>query len=215
MLLLLSFIKALAKHYKVNAENALTEWRVKVRPVLNTLKKHGDMTLQETRLCAVTSGDDRGTIASLYNSSACLGFLTTADCERGFSVLKLTKTALRNWLGEDNLNNAMLCHITHIPLHPFNFKRATEIFVKNGKGKTRLTWGLDWIFRFGWMSQSGLFLWSYLADRHRLLHACSTFFQDQPHFLGANPIWPQQILGKNNSDFFQSEIHCHNQYSVK
>ena len=93
----------------------------------------------DTTPSAGTSGDDRGTIASLYNSLACLGFLTTADCEQGFSVIKLTETALRNWLGEDNLNNAMLCHITHIPLHSFNFKRATEIFVKNGKGKTRLT----------------------------------------------------------------------------
>ena len=34
--------------------------------------------------------------------------------------------------------------------------------------------------------------------------ACSTFFQDWPHFLGENPIWPQQFLVKNNSDFFQS-----------
>ena len=34
----------------MNAENALTVWRVKVRPVLNTLKKRGDRTLQETQL---------------------------------------------------------------------------------------------------------------------------------------------------------------------
>ena len=37
-----------------------------------------------------------------------------------------------------------------------------------------------------------------------LNHAWSTFFQDWPHFLGENPIWPQQFLVKNNSDFFQS-----------
>ena len=34
----------------MNAENALTEWRVKVRPVQNTVKKRGYMTLQETQL---------------------------------------------------------------------------------------------------------------------------------------------------------------------
>ena len=124
----------------MNAEDALTEWRIKVRPVLDTLKKRGDRTLQETQLHLLELLDmtEAPLLHSIIHQLA-LGFLTTADCERGFSVLKLTKTALRNRLGEDNLNNAMLCHITHIPLQSFNFKRAKEIFVKNGKGKRRLT----------------------------------------------------------------------------
>lgn len=47
--------------------------------------------------------------------------VTTADCKQGFSVLKLTRTALRNWLSKNSLNNAMLTHIEDPPLSEFDF----------------------------------------------------------------------------------------------
>lgn len=54
--------------------------------------------------------------------------VTTADCERGFSVLKLTKTALRNSLSEKNLNNAMLINIQGPPRDSFDFVKAKKRF---------------------------------------------------------------------------------------
>ena len=40
------------------------------------------------------------------------------------------------------------------------------------------------------------------------MHA-QPFFRIGHIFLGANPIWPQQFLGKNNSDSFQSFSFFH------
>ena len=108
----------------MNAEDALTEWRVNVRTVLNTLKTCGDKTIQETQL-HLQEFLERTEAPSLHSiiHQLALGFLTTADCERGFSVLKLTKTALR-MIREDDLNNTMLCNVNHISLHSFNLRKS-------------------------------------------------------------------------------------------
>lgn len=61
----------------------------------------------------------------LYRLLCCLAVavMTTADCERGFSAMKLIKTPLRNRLLFTNLNNAMLVAIEgpELPLFPFDY----------------------------------------------------------------------------------------------
>ena len=81
----------------MNAEDALTEWRVNVRTVLNTLKTCGDRTIQVTQLHLLEflERTEASSLHSIIHQLA-LGSLTTGDSERGFSVLKLTKTALQN-----------------------------------------------------------------------------------------------------------------------
>lgn len=44
--------------------------------------------------------------------------VSTADCERGFSLLKLVKTPLRNAYGAVNLNSAM--QVFHNGICPFS-----------------------------------------------------------------------------------------------
>ena len=62
--------------------------------------------------------------------------LITADCERGFSVMKLLKTALRNRISQQHLNAAMLVKIEGPNDHAFDFEQAKAIFCRN---KTLLT----------------------------------------------------------------------------
>ena len=94
--LLASKMPLILEDVKVNVEDALTEWRVKVRTVLNTLKKCGDRTIQETQLHLLEflAMTEEPSLHSIIHQLA-LGFLTMADCERSFSVLKLTKAALQ------------------------------------------------------------------------------------------------------------------------
>lgn len=68
-----------------------------------------------------------------------MAVMSTADCERGFSVLKLTKTALRNRLGEENLNNAMVCYIEGPSEKDLDLKPVKSRFIKNGNKKRRVT----------------------------------------------------------------------------
>lgn len=53
---------------------------------------------------------------------------STADCERGFSVLKLIKTHLRNRLCSANLNNAMLIGIEGPTITEMDFDQAINLF---------------------------------------------------------------------------------------
>ena len=54
--------------------------------------------------------------------------MSSVDCERGFSVLKLIKTRLRNLMGAANLNHAMMVAIEGPPVREFNFKKAVTTF---------------------------------------------------------------------------------------
>ena len=59
--------------------------------------------------------------------------LSTADCERGFSVLKRIKTEVRNSLGPVNLNWAMLVAIEGAPIEEFDFDKCTLLFRSSKK----------------------------------------------------------------------------------
>ena len=67
-------------------------------------------------------------LTNIVNIMCCLSCIamTTADCERGFSVLKQIKTPLRNCIGQKNLNNAMLICIEG--KENFDFEKAVKKF---------------------------------------------------------------------------------------
>lgn len=54
--------------------------------------------------------------------------MSTADCERGFSAMKLVKTPLRNRLGAANLNNALLVGLEAEDVSSFDFSRAISLW---------------------------------------------------------------------------------------
>ena len=58
--------------------------------------------------------------------------MSSVDCERGFSVLKLVKNRLRNRLLQINLNHAMMVAIEGPEIHKFKFSSAIAEF-KKGK----------------------------------------------------------------------------------
>ena len=57
--------------------------------------------------------------------------MTTADCERGFSLLKLIKTPLRNAIGQKNLNSAMMVSIE--AKDGIDFKECVKRFANKKK----------------------------------------------------------------------------------
>ena len=66
-------------------------------------------------------------------SSLSVVVMTTADCERGFSILKLVKTDRRNRLLAKNLNNAMLCAIEGEQRGKFDFQLAEHLWKSDKK----------------------------------------------------------------------------------
>ena len=80
-------------------------------------------------------GEEVPVIKSVISRLLC-AVLITADCETGFSVMKLLKTALRNRISQQHLNAAMLVKIEGPDDHAFDFEQAKAIFCRN---KTLLT----------------------------------------------------------------------------
>ena len=80
-------------------------------------------------------GEEVPVIKSVISRLLC-AVLITADCIRGFSVMKLLKTALRNRISQQHLNAAMLVKIEGPDDHAFDFEQAKAIFCRN---KTLLT----------------------------------------------------------------------------
>ena len=90
----------------------------------------------------------------------CMMFITwtlaTADCERGFSLLKAVKTAVRNRLGYDVLNQLMMIMINGPELEHFDFDEAAKVFagasnrlhvrtnISHGAAKARQALSYDW-----------------------------------------------------------------------
>lgn len=99
----------------MNVTTLQREWAL-VKPTVASLKKekdHKDRKLLPcmTKLLLVHQHDD-----SIPNLKRVLSTLLTlpmssVDCERGFSQMKLIKTRLRNSLSESALNMAMLVAI--------------------------------------------------------------------------------------------------------
>lgn len=54
--------------------------------------------------------------------------MSSVDCERGFSIMKLVKTRLRNCLKQETLTNVMRVAIEGPPLAEFEFDRAMKMF---------------------------------------------------------------------------------------
>ena len=77
-------------------------------------------------------GEEVPVIKSVISRLLC-AVLSTADCERGFSVMKLLKTALRNRISQQHLNAAMLVKIEGPDDHAFDFEQAKAIFCRNKK----------------------------------------------------------------------------------
>ena len=80
-------------------------------------------------------GEEVPVIKSVISRLLC-AVLSTADCERGFSVMKLLKTALRNRISQQHLNAAMLVKIEGPDDHALDFEQAKAIFCRS---KTLLT----------------------------------------------------------------------------
>ena len=72
-------------------------------------------------------------ISYIVSALLCI-IVTTADCERGLSQLKLIKTPLRNSIGEQNLNNAMqLCINSSADIEDFDFMAVKTKFCRKKK----------------------------------------------------------------------------------
>ena len=122
----------LAKHYQVDEEVLLVEWgHVKHAIALHKLNdkvppkgKDGQQTILHL-LRLFHSFSHLSNIVQIMCNLSCVA-MTTADCERGFSVLKQIKTPLRNSIGQKNLNNAMLVCIEGSD--SFDFHKALKLF---------------------------------------------------------------------------------------
>ena len=59
--------------------------------------------------------------------------VSTVDCERGFSAMKIIKTRLRNRLSEKNMQHAMMIAIEGPTIDRFNFEAALNKFKSKKK----------------------------------------------------------------------------------
>jgi hypothetical protein len=64
--------------------------------------------------------------------------LSSADCERGFSVLKDTKTKKRSCLKYETLNQLMMISINGPAIRDFDFQSALQLFLGCRKRKVKV-----------------------------------------------------------------------------
>ena len=116
----------LAEHFDMDFEALSTEWEI----VRGTVSRSNGKSPRDTMIRTLKCHHDNSDVANIIKiiCSLLVVAVTTADCERGFSALKLTKTALRNSLSQKNLNNAMLIHIAGPPRERFDFTLAKQKF---------------------------------------------------------------------------------------
>ena len=114
----------------MDPEAVWSEWLV-LRSTIAV--RSADLSLQPEELTAYNSimymlqeYKDATDTTNIYMILARLSVvvMTTADCERGFSVLKQIKTPTRNRLKQANLNNAMIVAIEGKPLLSFPFDKC-------------------------------------------------------------------------------------------
>lgn len=115
----------------MDIEECLSEWAI-VRQALAVRKmdpklKSCDKDVAETLLYIIQHLNHLTHISYIANALSVL-IVSTADCERGFSLLKLVKTPLRNALGTVALNHAM--HVSINGDMPFNqiYGKAKNLF---------------------------------------------------------------------------------------
>ena len=127
-------LQILARHYQLDEQDTLAEWRVARAGIVAFSAQSGkskDFTSTVKQLLSLY-GPELPLISSILQSL--LGIvMTTADCEREFSVLKLVKTPLRNALGERHLNHAMMVAIDGPDQRSFDFSAAVKLFKASKK----------------------------------------------------------------------------------
>lgn len=129
-------ISDLAHHYHLSKEQTLSEWNI-VRQALAVRKEDPNISNNNKDVTQtlrwITKSMDHLTNICYITSCLSVIIVSTADCERGFSLLKLVKTSLRNSLGANNLNNAM--HVSLNATGPFSFwyGPAKKLFLADKK----------------------------------------------------------------------------------
>ena len=115
-------------------EDTLEEWAILKHSLLVDKKKAVvDQAASATMRRILKIHSNLENISYIVSALLCI-IVTTADCERGFSQLKLIKTPLRNSIGQINLNNAMqLCINSSADIEDFDFMAVKTKFCRKKK----------------------------------------------------------------------------------
>ena len=128
----------LAEHLDMDFESLSAEWDI----VRGTVSRSNEKSPRDTMIRILKCHHENSDVANIIKiiCSLLVVAVTTADCECGFSVLKLTKTALRYCLSQKHLNYkpTMLIHIACPPREIFNFTLAKQKF--NSQKNRRVVW---------------------------------------------------------------------------
>lgn len=128
------YFQKLSAHYQLDEVEAVEEWRA-VKHVVHV--RHSDKKVAEedkdtSSMMVFLAGHcsvDYPIISYICSALSCV-IVSTADCERGFSLLKLIKTPLRNSIGQTNLNHTMhVCINTDGSAKGFDYDSAKKQFL--------------------------------------------------------------------------------------
>jgi hypothetical protein len=86
---------------------------------------------------------------------------SSAECERGISVLKLIKTARRNYLSQATLEQLMMIKLNGLPSEEHDFDVAAALFFS--KKHWRLTVGMEYTARV-----KSEYKWGYVCGKEHI-----------------------------------------------
>ena len=130
-------IASLSEHFGINKEAVEEEWR-HIKATVEALRS-SKADFEERKLFpslkSILKAHEHDAATVHLKRILCTYLvlpMSSVDCERGFSVLKLVKNRLRNRLLQINLNHAMMVAIEGPEIHKFKFSSAIAEF-KKGK----------------------------------------------------------------------------------
>jgi len=135
-------VTALAKHYNLDRDVLSLQYKeilptLKVRAESKLCFKDKNAHSSALHLLHLHSGDKRYSELLMILSVLVTSPMTTADCERGFSVMKLLKTAQRNSL-QKNLNACMTIAIEGKEVDNFAYRKAVLCYGQMRKRRVLL-----------------------------------------------------------------------------
>ena len=132
-------VDALADHFKPGLENLIEEWTSLKSDVYSSAKWEKDLATLTWADMNRLYGKKYHNILSLMDLILSLP-VSTAECERGFSWLKRTKTDWRANLGATSLNDLMCCALESATVESFDPLPAVDLWTNSTQRARRITY---------------------------------------------------------------------------
>ena len=118
-------IETLSNHFELNAADLVNEWQQFRELVHVNYRGHSLPELTKVVHANPVIKESFPMLSKLLATTLTLP-VSTADCERGFSVMNITKTQLRNRMKVETLASLMRISIEGPPLKEFNFFKTAR-----------------------------------------------------------------------------------------